>query len=113
MDKSQVDLLPGNQQHFLTVTPTAVTEIKRLALEKPQGAFRIRCDILALKTDIYFEWDDQFEAEDYLITVNDIEIVMDATSIAYILDEYTLEFDGKRFLLYKNPNGPVRHQRNK
>lgn len=111
MDKSQVDLLPGEQPHFLTVMPAALAEIDRLAQGKPQGAFRIRCDIQALKTDIYFEWDDQFGAEDYLITVEGREIVMDATSIAYILDEYTLNFDSNRFVLFKNLNGPVRHQR--
>ncbi len=113
MNKSQVELLPGGQQHFLTVTPNAINEIKRLGLDKPQGAFRVRCDILALKTDIYFEWDDQFTRDDYLITVEDVDLVMDATSIAYILDEYTLDFDGVRFQLYKNPKGPVRHQHNK
>lgn len=111
MDKSQVDLLPGNQPNLLTVTPSAVIEIKRLGENKPQGAFRIRCDILALKTDIYFEWDDQFASEDYILNIADVEIVMDATSIAYILDEYTLDFDGIRFMLYKNLDGPVRHQR--
>ena len=113
MNKSQVDLIPSSQQHFLTVKPGAITEIKRLGEGKPQGAFRVRCEILALQTDIFFEWDDQFKSEDYLITVGDVEIVMDATSIAYILDEYTLDFDGSRFLLYKNLDGPVRHQRNK
>lgn len=110
MDKNQVDKLPGGQQHFLTVTPAAISEIKRLGQDKPQGAFRVRCDILALQTDIYFEWDDQFGPEDYIINVEDVEIVMDATSIAYILDEYTLNFESTRFTLYKNLNGPVRHQ---
>lgn len=110
MDKSQVDQLPGGQQHFLTVTPTALEEIKRLGADKPQGAFRVRCDILADRTDTYFEWDDQFGPEDYLITIEGVEIVMDATTIAYILDEYTLNFDVTRFTLYKNLNGAVRHQ---
>ena len=110
MDKSQVDKLPGLQQPFLTVTDTALAEIARLSQDKPAGAFRIRIDIQALKTDIYFEWDDQFGPEDYLITVKDQEIVMDATSIAYILDEYTLNFETTRFTLVKNVNGPVRHQ---
>lgn len=110
MDKSQVDLLPGEQQHFLTVTPTALEAIRRLGAEKPGGAFRVRCDIRALETDIYFEWDDQFGPEDYIITVEDVDIVMDATSIAYILDEYTLNFEVTRFTLYKNAAGPVRHQ---
>lgn len=110
MDKNQVDTLPGEQQHFLTVTPSAAEEIRRLGKDKPQGAFRVRCEILATKTDIYFEWDDQFKSEDYLLTIDGIEIVMDATSIAYILDEYTLNFENTRFILFKNPNGPLRHQ---
>lgn len=110
MDKSQVDLLPGNQQPFLTVTKPALEEIDRLSQTKPQGAFRVRLDIQARQTDIYFEWDDQFGPEDYIITVEGREIVMDATSIACILDEYTLNFEGTRFTLLKNANGPVRHQ---
>jgi Fe-S cluster assembly iron-binding protein IscA len=109
MNKTEVDTLPV-PAHFLTVTDTAAEEIRRLGENKPTGAFRVRLDILAQKTDIYFEWDDVFGPEDYLLTVNGAEIVMDATSIAYILDEYTLNFEVTRFTLYKNLAGPVRHQ---
>jgi Fe-S cluster assembly iron-binding protein IscA len=109
MDKQQVDRLPG-EMHLLTVTTTATEEIQRLARDKPQGAFRVRADILALKTDFYFEWDDVFGKEDYIITTTNTDIVMDATTIAYLLDEYTLDYTAPRFLLYKNPKGPRRHQ---
>lgn len=113
MDKSQVDALPGGQQHFLTVTESALLEIDRLANQKPQGAFRIRVEVEPQRTNIFFEWDDQFGPEDYIITVEGREIVMDATSIAIILDEYTLNFESTRFTLLKNADGPIRHQQKK
>jgi len=111
MKLSDVDVLPGTND-FLTVTDSARQAIIDLGNMKPTGAFRIRCDIQALKTDIHFEWDDKFSQDDFTILLpnTDYCIVMDATSIAYILDEYTLDYPGT-FKLYKNPQGPLRHQR--
>ena len=112
MKLADVDRLPEGTNTFLTVTDPARNEIIAIALSKPEGAFRIRCDIQAKKTDIHFEWDDRFGAEDYIIDMNhpQAQIVMDATSIAYILDEYTLDCVNHTFTLKKNSQGPLRHQ---
>jgi Fe-S cluster assembly iron-binding protein IscA len=64
-----------------------------------------------MKTDVIFEWDDQFSAEDYIVDVRQLEIVMDVNTVAYILDEYTLDFNNNRFQLAKNAKGPLRHQK--
>ena len=111
MKLADVDRLPEGSNNFLTVTPQAVREIVTIGDMKPTGAFRIRCDIGAKKTDIFFEWDDKFSDSDFVIalTGTDYLVVMDATSIAYILDEYTLDHQGK-FMLYKNPAGALRHR---
>jgi hypothetical protein len=111
MKLEDVDRLPAGSNDFLTVTPSARQAIIDLAQTKPQGAFRIRCDIQALKTDFIFEWDDRFSQDDFVISMDHPEyvIVMDATSIAYILDEYTLDYPGK-WHIYKNVKGPRRHQ---
>ena len=108
----QVERIPGDN-YFLTYTPSAVQAIHALGLTKPQGWFRIRCIVLADRTDIEFAWDDQATADDFLIPIPNthFELIMDAVSISYILDEYKLSHDGIRFILSKNPAGALRHQK--
>ena len=110
MKQQDVDHLSTSE--FLLVTPSAAAEINSIGSAKPQGAFRIRCDIQAQKTDMIFAWDDVFKEEDFLLDINglDYAIVMDAMSIAYILDEYVLDSVNRQFSLKKNPAGPLRHQ---
>lgn len=111
MKVQEVDRLPNGGMEFLTITESARAEIENLGNMKPQGAFRIRCDIQATKTNIYFEWDDRFTQDDFIVDERGaFPIVMDATSIAYILDEYTLDHQG-RFSLSKNRLGALRHQK--
>jgi Fe-S cluster assembly iron-binding protein IscA len=112
MKLQQVDRLPPGADSFLTVTPAAREEILRLKMEKQQqGAMSCRCDIGAKETVWRYEWRDDFTDEDFVIELADLEIVMDAVSIAYVLDEYTLDYQKQRFVMYKNPRGPLRHQR--
>ena len=112
MDKSQVDKLPGEGAVFLTVTAQAADAINSIGAAKPQGAFRIHCDIQARETLIKFAWDDVFGMEDFLFNIPgvDYDFVMDAVSISYILDEYTLDHANGSFDLSKNLKGPLRHQ---
>lgn len=100
------------QTEFLTISPEAVAAINKLGDSKPQGAFRITCNPEPKVTSIKFAWDDVFTQDDFMIDVptSKYEIVMDALSIAYILDEYLLTHDGYRFILSRNPNGAIRHQ---
>lgn len=108
----QADRFPS-ENTFLTITDEAVRAINNLAATKPQGAFRITAVPTHAETKIEFAWDDVFTQDDYLIPVPNSthDIVMDALSIAYILDEYTLSHDNYRFILSKNKQGPLRHQR--
>jgi Fe-S cluster assembly iron-binding protein IscA len=110
MNKSQVDRLPG-PANFLTVTPTALEVIKNHSVNKPQGCFRVNADIQPKVTLWQFAWDDRFTDEDFVTDVNGVEIVMTATTIAYILDEYTLDYVQSEFKISKNPSGPLRHQK--
>jgi hypothetical protein len=109
----QQDVEHLSTSEFLVVMPSAASEINAIGASKPQGAFRIRCDIQAQKTDIIFAWDDVFREEDFLLDIKglDYAIVMDAMSIAYILDEYVLDYKQNKFSLVKNPGGPLRHQK--
>ena len=97
---------------FLTISQEACQAINKLGDTKPQGAFRITCNPDPKVTSIVFAWDDVYTKDDFMIPVpnSKYEIVMDALSIAYILDEYLLTHDGHRFILSKNPNGALRHQ---
>ena len=108
----QVERIPGDN-YFLTYTDEAIQAIHALGLTKPQGWFRIRCNVLADRTDIVFAWDDQATEDDFLIPIPNthFELIMDAVSISYILDEYKLSHDGIRFILSKNPAGALRHQK--
>jgi len=110
MKLQSVDRIPADSNSFLTVTDSAVQAIQQLAQTKPAGCFRLRADILAKKTDWYFEWDDVFREEDFVVEVKGVEIVLDATTIAYILDEYTLDYAEDRFRIARNSDGPLRHQ---
>ncbi len=100
------------QAEFLTISEEAIIAINKLGNTKPQGAFRIRCNPDPKVTSIEFAWDDVFTRDDFMISIphSEFEIVMDALSIAYILDEYLLTHDGYRFILSKNPAGAIRHQ---
>lgn len=110
MKKQDIDPLPGGAS-FLTVTDTALEVIRNTAKTKPQGCFRIDADIRAQQTLWSFAWDDEFTKEDFVTEVQGVEIVMTATTIAYILDEYTLDYVNTEFRIYKNPQGALRHQR--
>ena len=105
----QVDKL---QDQILTITPEAAKQIHLIGESKPQGAFRIKCEPNARTTEITFAWDDVYTQDDFMLPVPNTkhEVVMDALSIAYILDEYTLSWDGYRFIINKNSDGPLRHQ---
>ncbi len=107
------DYLPGDN-YFLTWTEPAVRAVNKTGMDKPQGWFRIRCDIQADKTNFVFAWDDQTSQDDFLIPIpnSPYELIMDAVSISYILDEYQLDHDGHRFIISRNPQGPLRHQKN-
>ena len=109
MNKQNVDRLP-TPATFLTVTPRALEVVKNHSVGKPQGCFRIDADIQAKKTVWRFAWDDQFTDDDFVVEVSGAEIVMTATTIAYILDEYTLDYVQSEFVINKNAQGPVRHQ---
>ena len=109
MNKSQVDRLP-TPATFLTVTPTALEVIKNHSVNKPQGCFRIDADIQAKKTVWKFAWDDRFTDDDFVIDISGTEIVMTATTIAYILDEYTLDYVNSEFNIKKNSDGALRHR---
>ena len=110
----ELEQLPGDN-YFLEISQAAAEAIEKIGDTKPQGSFRIKCDPQGKRTEIVFAWDDQYTRDDYSIPVPNCryDIVMDALSIAYILDEYVLSHDGYRFILNKNPNGPLRHQRNR
>lgn len=110
MKLQQVDRLPEGARSFLTVTDSAQQQIRQLTATEPPGCFRIRADILATHTAWTFAWDDRFTDEDFVVDIGDIEIVMDATTIAYILDEYTLDYQSQQFRIAKNSAGPLRHQ---
>lgn len=110
MKLTQVDRLPGTNT-FLTVTDTAQEVIRNIARAKPEGCFRVTADIQARQTIWRYEWTDTFTEEDYVIDVADLEIAMTATTIAYILDEYTLDYVNSQFHMSKNAKGPLRHQR--
>jgi Fe-S cluster assembly iron-binding protein IscA len=109
MKLDQVDRLP-TEASFLTVTDHAIEVIKNIARTKPQGCFRIDADIGAKNTVWRFAWDDKFSQEDFVTEVKGVEIVMTATTIAYILDEYTLDYVNSEFRIKKNPEGALRHQ---
>ena len=108
----QVERIPGDN-YFLTYSPEAIEAIQAIGKTKPEGWFRIRCIVLADRTDIEFAWDDRATDDDFLIPIpnSTYELIMDAVSISYILDEYSLTHDGIRFILSKNPKGPIRHQK--
>jgi Fe-S cluster assembly iron-binding protein IscA len=110
MQKQQVDILPGGTS-FLTVTETAQEVIRNIANSKPQGCFRIEADIRPQQTLWRYEWVDEFTDQDYITEVAGVEIVMTATTIAYILDEYTLDYVNSSFHISKNARGPLRHAR--
>ncbi len=111
MKLQQVDKLPAGSRSFLTVTDSAQKKIQELNKDRPQGCFRIRAAIGHASTEWTFAWDDQFADEDFVVDVTEqLEIVMDATTIAYILDEYTLDYEQDRFRIFKNPLGALRHQ---
>jgi Fe-S cluster assembly iron-binding protein IscA len=110
MQKQDVDQLPGGAS-FLTVTPTAQEVIRNIAATKPRGCFRIEADIRPQQTLWRYEWVDEFTDQDYITEVAGVEIVMTATTIAYILDEYTLDYVNSAFHIKKNAQGPLRHQK--
>ena len=110
MKLQQVDRLP-TEQSFLTVTDAAAEVIKNIAGTKPLGCFRIDADIRANQTIWRYEWVDEFTDQDFVTTANGVDIVMTATTIAYILDEYTLDYRDTEFHISKNSQGPLRHQR--
>lgn len=103
--------LPKHEQ-FLDVTEPARRAIEKIGNTKPQGSFRISCNPTSKNTEIEFAWDDVYSQDDFMLDIEDLkyEIVMDALSIAYILDEYQLSHDGYRFILSKHPQGPKRHR---
>lgn len=107
----EVDKLPGDN-YFLTWTEPAVIAVNKIGMDKPQGWFRIRCDIKPERTDFTFAWDDVSSMDDFLIPIpnSPYELIMDAVSISYILDEYLLDHDGLRFIISRNPEGARRHQ---
>lgn len=110
MKLQQVDKLP-TEQSFLTVTDRAAEVIKNIAGTKPEGCFRIDADIQPNQTFWRYEWVDEFTDQDFITRANGVDIVMTATTIAYILDEYTLDYVNSEFHISKNAQGPLRHQR--
>jgi Fe-S cluster assembly iron-binding protein IscA len=110
MQKQDVDQLPGGAS-FLTVTKTALEVIRNIAATKPGGCFRIEADIRPKQTLWRYEWVDEFTDQDYITEVDGVEIVMTATTIAYILDEYTLDYVNTEFHISKNVKGALRHQK--
>lgn len=97
------DQLPDNGA-FLTITPEAQAAIELIGETKPQGSFRIRCEPNERTTDITFAWDDVYTEDDFEFPVSKtskFNIVMDALSIAYILADYTLDYDLAEFRLSK------------
>jgi len=109
MEKSDLDPLPGGAS-FLTVTDRALEVIDNLSKLKKEGCFRIDADIQAHQTIWRYEWVDEFTDQDYVTEVKGREIVMTATTIAYILDEYTLDYVNSNFHISKNSKGALRHQ---
>ena len=94
------DMLPG-MGDFLTVTEEARNQIEAIATLHPKGAFRIQCTPNATTTEIKFDWDEGFTQDDFEFPCGSSSIVMDALSIAYILDDYTLDYVFGKFTLEK------------
>ena len=86
---------------FLTISPNAKKEITSIGDSKPKGSFRIKVVPNEKTTEFVFAWDDVYTEDDFEFPAGKYNIVMDALSIAYILDDYVLDFMANQFKLYK------------
>lgn len=94
------DMLPG-MGDFLKITEEANNQITAISTLHTKGAFRIQCIPNAKTTEIKFDWDEGFTEDDFEFPCGSSSIVMDALSIAYILDDYTLDYVFGKFTLEK------------
>lgn len=92
---------------FLTITDSAKQHILELFVTKPKGAFRIRCEPGPETTLFLFDWDTGYTEDDFEFPCGAASVVMDALSIAYILDDYVLDHVFGKFTLEKRSQNAV------
>lgn len=84
---------------FLELSASAKANILKETKERGQGHLRIKVEHDRERTLFEFSWDEPGKFEDFLLHYDEFDIIMDALSIAYILDDYLLDWNGTIYTL--------------